>query len=119
MTLVSTLRTNPTNLAVNPPSTSTLESQPAVDFDTLMNGLLQQNRPTVMGNATAIQVQESLEAFLQKLDLLSGMAQQAQIAMNSAQPLPDGISSPQAQTYYYAESLLAQVGLPGAVLAVV
>jgi hypothetical protein len=119
MAAVSNILTTQTNLVLNAPSTSTIESQPVVDFDTLMNGLLKQTRPAVKGNASAIQAQESLEAFLQKLDLLSGMAQQAQIAMNSAPALPGGFTTPQAQTYFYAESLLAHVGLPGAVLAVV
>ncbi len=101
------------------PFLPSLISSQGSDFDTLLNQLITQTMPGTGGKQSAIQAQAAYEAFEQKLDLLTGMAQQAEIAMHSVKPLPGGFSTPQAQTYFYAKSLLAQVGLPGCVLEVV
>jgi hypothetical protein len=65
-----------------------------------MDDLIQQGMPSPKGNESAIQAQEALEELMRKLDLLSGMAQQAQIAMNLAPPLPGGFSTPQDQANF-------------------
>ena len=119
MTTVTNIGPVQTNLGESTPSTSSLLNQPVVDFASLIDELISRSSSKPKGNEAAIQAEQALEAFERKLDLLSGMAQQAQITMNSAPPLPGGFSSPQAQAYFYAKSLLAQVGLPGGVLEVV
>jgi hypothetical protein len=89
------------------------------DFSNLLDELILHPIPSNISTQEAIQQQEQIEEFEQKLALLSGMVQQAQIAMDSQEPLPDGMQSPAAQAYYFAKSQLAQVGLPGQVLDVV
>jgi len=95
------------------------DNNPAGGFDSLLNELITRSLPTPQGKEKAIQTQQALEDYEKKLALLNGMAQQAQIVMNSTQALPGGFSTPQAQDYFYAKSLLGQLGLPGAVLEVV
>jgi len=66
-----------------------------------------------------ILAQQRNEEFLQKLALLTGMMEQAQIAMDSQPPLPGGLPNPSAGAYYFFRAELGQVGLPGAVPDVV
>ena len=60
-----------------------------------------------------------MEEFQQKRALLSGMVEQARIAMEGQKPLPGGMLTPAAQDYYDAEAQLAKLGLPGEVNDVV
>ncbi len=88
-------------------------------FANLVNDLLAQNSPSAQPGENAIQAQERIADFQRKLALLSGIAQQAQEALSGQKPIPGGFTTPEEQEYYFAESQLRQVGLPGAVLDVV
>lgn len=94
----------------------------AASFEALLNDLLTAGTPRASGDGpsqAAIQAQQRNEEFLQKLALLSGMMEQAQIAMDSQKPLPGGLPNPAAGAYYFYRAELGQVGLPGAVPDVV
>ena len=64
---------------------------------------------------SAIEAQQKVADFRRKLALLSGMLEQAQIAMGGEKPLPGGLPSPAAAEYFFVRSELARVGLPGEV----
>lgn len=92
----------------------------AASFANLMDDLLTPNLPQASSSNTGpseaqILAQQSNEDFLQKLALLTGMMEQAQIAMDSQPSLPGGLPNPSAGAYYFYRSELGQVGLPGAV----
>lgn len=63
----------------------------------------------------AIEAQQKLADFRRKLALLSGMMEQAQIAMNGQKPLAGGLSTSAEENYFFVKSELARVGLPGEV----
>lgn len=87
-------------------------------FLNLIDRLTFSHKPAAKSSAlpqSVIQAQQRIQDFERKLALLSGMAEQARIAMNSQDPLPGGAPSPAAQEYYRAKSELARIGLPGIV----
>lgn len=94
----------------------------AASFADLMNDLLTPNLPQSSNpglSQAEIMAQQSNEEFLQKLDLLDGMMEQAQLAMDSQAPPAGGLPNPAANAYYFVKAELSQVGLPGAVPDVV
>jgi ABC-type transporter Mla subunit MlaD len=93
----------------------------ASTFEELIDQLVLSTAPRSSASVsqTAIEAQEKVEDFMRKLALLTGMMEQAQIAMNAQKPLPGGLPNLAAQEYYFVRSELARVGLPGAVPEVV
>ncbi len=88
----------------------------AASFEDLVNDLLTPNLSQASGTGLTeaqILAQQANEEFLQKLALLSGMMEQAKMAMDAQPPLPGGLPNPAASSYYLFRSELAQVGLPG------
>ena len=63
----------------------------------------------------AIAAQQSLEEFRHKLAALTGMLEQAQIAMNSQAKRDGGPSGVDEQKYFLLKSKLSQVALPDGV----
>jgi hypothetical protein len=100
----------------SPPSS--LDPTP-VPFDRLLDLTFTTKTNSSGASSAAIEAQEMIAAYERKLDLLTGMVEQAQIAMNGQQELPGGFSSPAEQTYYSAVSQLRQVSIPGGVLNIV
>lgn len=88
----------------------------AAAFADLIDQLVARTSPKEPGPSQgAIQAQEKIAEFQRKLALLTGMMEQAQIAMNGEKPLPGGLPTPAAEEYYFVRSELARVGLPGAI----
>ena len=89
----------------------------AASFEDLLDQLVlsQIPQPSSVPSQNAIEAQEKIEGFMRKLALLTGMMEQAQIAMDAQKPLPGGLPNPAAQEYYFIRSELARVGLPGEV----
>ncbi len=90
----------------------------AASFGALLDDLLSAGTPRSSNpgpSRAQIVAQQRNEEFLQKLALLTGMMEQAQIAMDSQPSLPGGLPNPSAGAYYFFRSELGQVGLPGAV----
>ena len=88
----------------------------AATFAELMDHLVLRSAPkTSSPSQAAIQAQEKINEFRRKLALLTGMMEQAQIAMDSQKPLPGGLPNPAAGTYYFFRSELGRVSLPGAI----
>lgn len=71
--------------------------------------------PSSALSQAAIEAQQRAQELRRKLALLTGMMEQAQLAMNAQKPLPGGLPSPAAEEYYFVRSELARVSLPGAV----
>ncbi len=87
-------------------------------FLNLIDQLSLSGKPASQSSAlpqSVIQTQQRIQDFERKLALLSGMAEQARIVMNSQEPVPGGAPSPAAQEYYRVKSELARIGLPGIV----
>ena len=119
---------SPVTSTSNPSNTSTqaadllsaLGDPVGSSFEDLINQLVFQALPQPSTTSEkAILAQQTIEEFLQKLALLTGMMEQAQTAMDAQAPPPGGLSTPAAEDYYFVRSELAQVGLPGAVTDVV
>lgn len=87
----------------------------ASTFAELMDHLVLTVHQNPGPNQGAIQAQEKINEFRRKLALLTGMMEQAQIAMNGEKPLPGGLPNPAAGAYYFFRSELGRVGLPGAI----
>ena len=98
-------------------STSSLDPIPV--FDRLLDLTFATKTSFSGASSAAIEAKQRIAAYERKLDLLTGMVEQAQIAMNAQPELPGGFSSPATQAYYSAESQLGQVSIPGGVLNVV
>src|ERR1041384_8196490 len=88
-------------------------NDPAVPFDRLMDELVTAIRPKSKPSECASAARQRMAEFERKLAFLSGMAQQARIAMEAAGDDP-GASSYQ-QEYVYWNSKLGQVGMPDGV----
>lgn len=92
----------------------------AASFESLIDQLVLQGASKNPGPSQgAIEAQQKNSDFLRKLALLTGMMEQAQIAMNGQKPLPGGLPNPSAEEYFFVRSELGQVGLPGAICDVV
>ncbi|HJT25583.1 MAG TPA: hypothetical protein VJ873_13495 [bacterium] len=88
----------------------------AATFADLIDQLVLQSAHKNPGpSQAAIQAQEKIAEFRHKLALLTGMMEQAQIAMDAQKPLPGGLPTPAAEEYFFVKSELARVGLPGAI----
>lgn len=99
---------------------SALGDPVSATFEDLIGQLvLQGPSPSSGVSQNAILAQQKIADFQRKLALLSGMMEQARIAMDGQKPMPGGLPTPAAEDYYFVRSELAQVGLPGAVNDVV
>ncbi len=90
------------------------------EYSDLVNDLLSQSLPCPKNNETADQVRKRVADFEQKLALLTGMVQQAEVALKGEKSTAgDRLFAPKSEAYDYARSYLARLGVPGAVVEVV
>lgn len=89
------------------------------EYSRLLNDLLSESLPSPKSNESDAQAGKRVADFQKKLTLLTGMVQQAEVAVKGSEPLPGGLPAPGTETYDYAKSCLARLGVPGAVVEVV
>jgi len=95
---------------------SLLVQDPAIEaFEKVIDQMVAEKLSHQGPSPEAIAAQQRLEEFRHKLAVLSGMLEQAQIAMNNAPPSDGGPSSLDEQKYFLLKSKLSQVGLPDGV----
>ncbi len=88
-------------------------NQPMIDeFERYIDHMVKEKLSKPVVSQSAIAAQQRLEEFKHKLAVLTGMLEQAEIAMNNEKKLAAGSSSADEQNYFMLKSKLSQVGLP-------
>lgn len=90
----------------------TASPQPMIDeFERTIDHLVKEKLSKPVVSQSAIEAQQRMEEFKHKLAVLSGMLDQAEIAMSNEKKSGNG-STANEQNYYLLKSKLSQVGLP-------